>query len=158
MEEKREIPFPQANSFAKIIKIIKIQDEKLLSDVSYLKQLLSLGSARQIDYYLSACEFLGLVTKDRCFTEHGIALRQTDFNLFILKTSQLIVSKPVFGEAFFSEFIFGRQLKKEEMAQLISDLYNITNLAVCERRASTVRNWLDWIYKQKAFSEINEKH
>lgn len=148
MEEKRKIPFPQANDFNKIIKIIQIVEEKNLSDNSYLLTYLEIGSERQIDYYLSACEFLGLIDK-RLFTPLCLEIKGLNYSMFINKICKIIVSSPVFGEVFFTEYLNGLKLSNKEISQFISDVYSIDNIEVCNRRASTVRNWLDWIYENK---------
>ena len=75
MEEKNKIiPFPQANDFDKIIKIIDIEKEEDLKNKDYMLEYLDLGTERQISYYISACEFLGVIYKHK-FTEFGIEIR-----------------------------------------------------------------------------------
>jgi hypothetical protein len=40
----------------------------------------------------------------------------------------------------------GEESSRDEIAQLISDLWNYEDsFAVCYRRASTVQKWLEWI-------------
>lgn len=148
MEEKNEVPFPQANDFNKVVKIIEIQDEELLKDNDYMKEYLSLGSSRQISYYLSACEFLGLVTK-RQFTTKALELKECSKDTRNLRLSQLIVSLPVFGEVFFSQYLYGSEYKSEQISELIGLIYKIDNIEVCKRRASTVIKWISWIESNK---------
>ncbi len=148
MEEKNIVPFPQANDFNKIVQIIEIDDEKLLKDNEYMKIYLSLGTGRQISYYLSACEFLGLINK-RKFTKLALEMRCLSKDTKILKFSQLIVSTPVFGEVFFSQYLYGEKYNSELIAQLIGLIYKIDNLEVCKRRASTVLKWISWIENNK---------
>lgn len=148
MEERNEIPFPQANDFNKIIQIIEIDNEELLKDNNYLEKYLNLGTGRQISYYLSACEFLGLVSK-RNFTKKALELRELSRDTRILRLSQLIVSAPVFGEVFFSRYYYNDKLDSEQIAQLIGIIYGIDNVEVCKRRASTVIKWIDWIEQNK---------
>lgn len=148
MEEKNEVPFPQANDFNKIVQIIEIEDEKLLKDNEYMETYLSLGTGRQISYYLSACEFLGLINK-RKFTNLALEIRCLSKDTKILKFSQLIVSTPVFGEVFFSQYLYDEKYNSEQIAQLIGLIYKIDNLEVCKRRASTVLKWISWIENNK---------
>lgn len=148
MEEKNIVPFPQANDFNKIVQIIEIEDEELLKDNEYMKIYLSLGTSRQISYYLSACEFLGLINK-RKFTKLALEMRCLSKDTKILKFSQLIVSTPVFGEVFFSQYLYGEKYNSEQIAQLIGLIYKIDNLEVCKRRASTVLKWILWIENNK---------
>ena len=148
MEERNNIPFPQANDFNKIVQIIEIDNEELLKDNDYLEKYLNLGTGRQIAYYLSACEFLGLVSK-RKFTAKAIELRELSKDTRILRLSQLIVSAPVFGEVFFSKYYYNEKLDAEQISQLIGIIYKIDNDEVCKRRASTVIKWIDWIEQNK---------
>ena len=55
-QEKRKIPFPQANDFNKIYLLLNIEDERKLKDKNFLMNYVNLGTERQIAYYLSACE------------------------------------------------------------------------------------------------------
>ena len=147
MEERNSVPFPQANDFEKIIKLLEVNEDKL-KDNDYLKELLSLGTDRQISYYLSACEFLGLILK-RQFTEVAKELKSVSNDIRVLKLSQLIVSMPVFGEVFFMRYYYNSNPRIDEISQMISILYKIDNYEVCKRRASTVIKWLSWIDEQK---------
>lgn len=148
MAEKNNIPFPQANNFDNILKIVLIDDENNLKNNDFLKELLDLGTDRQISYYLSACEFLGLLQR-RNLTLLGKEIRNLPKDMQILKLSQLIVSSPVFGEVFFMKYFSGKQLSKDEISELISIIYGIANDEVCSRRASTVFKWLEWIEKNR---------
>lgn len=148
MEEKKKIPFPQANDFNKIIKIVEIDDESKLEDNKFLMNLLDLGTERQVSYYLSACEFLGLVNK-RKLTDVAYIIRNNSYETKILSYSNLIVSKPVFGETFFYYFYYNKNISIDEIAQLIAIYYDIENYSVCLRRASTVINWINWIIEEK---------
>lgn len=148
MEEKNIVPFPQANDFNKIVQIIEIEDEELLKNNEYMKIYLSLGTGRQISYYLSACEFLGLINK-RKFTNLALEMRCLSKDTKILKLSQLIVSTPVFGEVFFSQYLYDEKYNSEQIAQLIGLIYKVDNLEVCKRRASTVLKWISWIENNK---------
>lgn len=151
MEERNNVPFPQANDFEKIIKLLEVNEEKL-KDNAYLKELLNLGTDRQISYYLSACEFLGLIFK-RHFTEVAKELKSVSNDTKVLKLSQLIVSMPVFGEVFFMRYYYNSNLSIDEISQMISILYKIDNYEVCKRRASTVIKWLSWIdYKKNYYN------
>ncbi len=153
MEEKNKLPFPQANDFVKIFLIINMEDEDYLHDNQFLKKYLSLGTDRQISYYVSACEFLGIIDRKRNFTEEGREIRKLARDLQVLKLSRKITSLPVFGEVFFMKYIYNTEMSTEEIAELISTIYKVDNISVCNRRASTVTSWLNWIEKQKLILE-----
>ena len=55
------IPFPQANSFEKIIAILNLPNEQVLNSVEKLGTIIGDMSERQVSYYVSAAMFLGLI-------------------------------------------------------------------------------------------------
>ena len=72
MEQKnKKYPFPQANDFNKILLLLNIDNESLFNDKEYLKIYLDLGTERQISYYLSAFQFLGLIDDEKKFTSYS---------------------------------------------------------------------------------------
>ena len=146
MEEKQnKVPFPQANDFNKILKIIEVDDEDKLLDTGFLLDYLELGTQRQISYYVSAAEFLGIIDKSRRFTIFGNELRDSIYESRVLKLCQRIVSLPVFGELFFMQYLYKEVVDTNYISQMISDIYGIDNVEVCNRRASTVKKWLLWV-------------
>lgn len=147
--EENEAPFPQANDFGKILKIIKIEKESLLQDNEYLEILLNV-SKRQVNYYLAACSFLGITNNSREFSNYGLELRNKGYDQLISYISSKIISIPVFGDVFFSRFFYDKELSNDDIAELLTIEYKIQNYSVAKRRASTVNNWINWIYEQKA--------
>lgn len=147
-KDEMEAPFPQANDFEKVISLIKIKKESLLQDNEYLTNLLNV-SLRQVNYYLAACVFLGIINKERLFTEYGCILRNQGHDQFLASISMKIISLPVFGDAFFSKFFYGEDMENEDISELLSINYDIKNAAVADRRASTVRNWINWIFSKR---------
>lgn len=146
MEEKKsnKIPFPQANDVNKIIQIIRMDQRELFENSLLIKQL---GvTQRQINYYLAACVFLGIIDKKRRFTQFGANLKNKGQEGLIAALSQIIVSKPVFGEVFFNKLFNNVFLTNEEISELISLEYEIDSIEVADRRASTVRKWISWIF------------
>lgn len=148
-KENKKIPFPQANDFNKIFKLICLEDQSKIKDKSYLMKHLSLGSERQISYYISACEFLGILNHNREYTNIGNKIRNASTDFKILLICERIISLPVFGEIFFLKYLYDEILSKDDISQLISTIYGINNFEVCKRRASTVIKWLKWIEENK---------
>jgi len=142
------IPFPQANDFGKVYKLITIDEEKHLRNNQYLSQLLGITD-RQINYYLTACSFLNIIDTKRNFTEFGKHLRNVGIDMRIILICSKITSKPVFSEAFFHYFIFSEKLKSEDIAELIVFHFGEKMEKVAIRRSSTVSNWIDWVIKQR---------
>lgn len=148
-QEDKKIPFPQANDFNKIYNLICMGDESKLIDKEYLKSYLNLGTERQIAYYLSACEFLGVINRNKEYTELGKNIRNTNSDLRIVMICKTIISLPVFGEVFLLNYLYDEKSSQEDIAQLISVLYGIDNYEVCKRRASTVSKWLEWVVEKR---------
>ena len=144
---KNKSPFPQANDVNKIISIIRTDQESLF-DNEFLASLLSV-TQRQINYYIAACTFLDILDRKRRFSQFGLLLKTKGQDGLIMALSQKIVSKPVFGEVFFNRLFNGATLSNEEISELITFYYGIGNTQVADRRASTVKKWINWIFKQK---------
>jgi len=145
--ESKIIPFPQANDFDKIFSLIEIEDENSLTDNEFLTNYLGV-SARQINYYLSACEFLEIIEKRR-FTEFGSCIRRMGLDNKTATIASKIVSKPVFGEVFFLYYFYGEKIAIDEIAELITFRYGNSLDKIATRRASTVKNWIKWINKNR---------
>lgn len=149
VEKVKKIPFPQANDFNKVIKILETEQE-YLTNTTYLQEIIGVTSERQVQYYISACRFLGLLDANNRFTEVAMNIRKSCYDNKILRLSKLIVSAPVFGEIFFKKYVYNEESSKDEIAQLISDLWSSEDsFVVCYRRASTVQSWLEWIEEAK---------
>ncbi len=147
--QSKKYPFPQANDFNKVIKILET-DEKFLNDKIYLQEVIDVSTVRQVQYYISACQFLGLIDENNQFSDMAKYIKSSCYENKIMSLSRLIVTAPVFGEVFFKKYIYNEASSQDEIAQLISDLWNSEDsFAVCYRRASTVRRWLDWIDSNK---------
>ena len=155
MEEEKKtkkVPFPQANDVEKIISIIRTEEQKL-SDNDFLMNMLNV-TQRQINYYLSASVFLGILDSKRHFTELGHSLINKGNEGLIIALSQIIISKPVFCEVFFNKLFNGEYLSIEEISQMITINYELDNVEVADRRASTVKKWVSWIFSHVNTSEL----
>ena len=158
MEQKnKKYPFPQANDFNKILLLLNIDNESLFNDKEYLKIYLDLGTERQISYYLSAFQFLGLIDDEKKFTSYALDIKNQSYDIKILMLCRTIISLPVFGEVFFEKYLFNVDFSTDQIAQLISIIYDIENYEVCKRRTSTVMRWLEWIEENKVnYNKLNE--
>jgi len=147
--QDKKFPFPQANDFTKVIKILETEEEQL-TNKEYLREVIDVSTDRQVQYYISACQFLGLIDEDYKFSNVALKIRKSCYENKVLGLTRLIVSTSVFGEVFFKKYIYNEDSSKEEIAQLISDLWaSDDSFAVCYRRASTVKKWLEWIEKNR---------
>lgn len=137
------IPFPQADDFKKIIKIINIDDSALLKDTSYLCAFLGDVTERQVSYYLAACDYIG-ITKKREFTSFGKQLRELSEKKQYVKLAQEIFQEDLFSEIYFIEKVYGMKLGLEEIINLMKEKVNLNTEEMYKRRAQTVSSWIDW--------------
>ena len=149
--ERNDIPFPQADDFEKVISLINVTDESKLSDKKYISFVLENVTDRQVMYYLSAAMYLGLISKDKHFTELGCYVRNLSPTKQRIELIRLLMSDNVFGTVYITEKVYGIKLEKEEVIDIIKSEYPQYSDELYERRYQTVKKWLLWI--EKNFSE-----
>lgn len=150
-ENEPRIPFPQADSFERVINICELLSDQDLSR-NYVTEHYAFD-ARQTNYYTDAARYLGLVEK----RENGVPLyRLTEKGRTILKMSykqrQLafcgcVLSHCAFADTLISYFRTGVMPQKNDIVQIMknSNLYNVTSNSTYERRSSTIKGWINWI-------------
>ena len=147
--ESQEITFPQADKFDRIIDLISLLLENSLTPNEITENYQF--DQRQTGYYTSAGKYLGLIEKqDKIFTltnEAKDILRQPQ-KLKYLKLIETILAHEVFNRAFKLSLEIGDIPSKEQITKLISESnLKITNTTI-DRRASTVKGWIYWIWSQ----------
>ena len=153
-QEPIGIPFPQANSFKRIINICELLNENVFltrEEITYNYDF----DMRQANYYTDAGRYLGLIDKKRGEIE-GVKYYLTEKGKDILKLSlkdrnlayvELILEKKAFNEVF-KQYLTKRELPlRDEIIKIMkgSGLYNINSHSTYRRRASTVSGWINWI-------------
>lgn len=141
----RNVPFPQANDFEKIIAIVNVDDDTKLKNYSGMGVYLGDISSRQVDYYISACVYLNIINKDKEFTEIGQRLR----NLYGIEQkaelARVIVSDEIFGSVYFRQKMLGVKLEREDIIEIMKQYVVFDSEPMYARRASTVISWIKWI-------------
>lgn len=144
-------PFPQANSFPRIVDLLSVLAEKDMSHDEVTNRYEF--DERQTDYYVSAGCYLGLVerryTGDSqviyALTPTAQRIMALPYRTKYLGLAGIVLQKPVFREAFRRTLDQSDVPTNEEIAAIISmhraDCTGSTPL----RRASTVRGWITWI-------------
>ena len=132
--DNKTIPFPQANDFVKIFSIIEIEDENNLNDNEFLTNYLGV-SPRQINYYLSACEFLDIIEKRR-FTEFGAHIRSMGFDN---KKATVAIKKLFLNQflvkCFSCTIFYGEKMSIAEIAELIIFRYGNSMEKNCKKKS-----------------------
>lgn len=151
-----EIPFPQADSFERVINLCELLNENKILNREYITDNYDFN-VRQTNYYTDAGRYLGLIDKKQengevnyFLTENGQKL----FNLSIIARQQrfieLILSHLVFSKTLSFYFRKGESPNKDEIIEIMkeSNLFNIGSESTFERRSSTISSWINWILDQ----------
>lgn len=152
--EPDKIPFPQANSFERVInlcELIKSSNEDVTKDKvteSYA------FDERQSDYYTNAARYLGLIEKLHNkrrepvykLTSKGAKILSSNYKQRQLEFCKCILEHPVFARALSKYLTTGTMLKGSDVVQLMKDA-KIKKIKgdTMGRRSSSVIGWINWI-------------
>jgi hypothetical protein len=145
------VPFPQADSFERVVNLIEIlsNDEKSKEQITEEFDF----DPRQTDYYYNAALYLGLVKNLEAMDGNNIELSQLGkslMNLDIparqLKLVSLILSHAVFYEVFLMAKFKGKTPGKKDVIEIMKNhsLRNVNSESTLIRRSSTVMSWVNW--------------
>jgi hypothetical protein len=148
-----EIPFPQADSFMRVVDLLGLLVENDLS-----KEKITLNYAfdeRQTSYYTRAGMYLGLIetykdeNKQVMFrlTRVGRESMGLKTKEKFLRLTQAILSHEPFKQVLAEYFEKGSLPEKARVVEIMknSQLYNVHKESTYFRRASTVMGWINWI-------------
>ncbi|MBF1085165.1 hypothetical protein [Solobacterium sp.] len=139
------IPFPQADDFDKILLIINITDEELLIDNLYMQKYLKGITSRQVSYFLSAAMYIGLIDKNKKFTELGNTVRKEKGKIQVIEIINILLSDDVIRYSYIYEAVLCIPLSINLIGNRIQKYYPDYSLSTCRRRAQTVCGWVEWI-------------
>ncbi|MEX1409177.1 hypothetical protein AB3H99_03955 [Enterococcus sp. GC33] len=148
VEEPKNVPFPQADTFTRILDMIDYIYER--------KNKYELAEAydfdlRQSDYYANALVYLGLATKQDYYfklNNEGIKIKNMHNSN---KRNALIISKILshkpFKLAFDSTLKNGGEYDRKYISKVLLDnVKSINSISTANRRMQTVVAWLNWIF------------
>lgn len=147
------IPFPQADSFERVINMCELLSEQELSRNEITEQYAF--DARQTNYYTDAARYLGLIEKKRdngtpiyCLSETGKRILKLNFKQRQLEYCNCILSHKAFAETLHRYFNSGNMPSKSDIIQIMktANLYKVESDSTYERRSSTIKGWLNWIF------------
>jgi hypothetical protein len=147
----KNIPFPQANDLDKVIDTVSLVNQGYINKEG-LSEVLEFDE-RQGDYYANAARFIGFLDKvnnNFFITDVGKELLKlkSPSNRARLVAIQL-VNRPVFNRIFnmlLKQNLNGEGLDYLNIPQIILE-QTYLNETTSERRSSTVRNWINWIFR-----------
>ncbi|MCW8790812.1 type II restriction enzyme [Enterococcus faecium] len=148
VEEPKNVPFPQADTFTRILDMIDYIYER--------KNKYELAEAydfdlRQSDYYANALAYLELATKQDYYfklNNEGIKIKNMHNSN---KRNALIISKILshkpFKLAFDSTLKNGGEYDRKYISKVLLDnVKSINSISTANRRMQTVVAWLNWIF------------
>jgi len=150
--EEPKIPFPQADSFERVINICELLNEQELSRGDVTEQYAF--DVRQTNYYTDAARYLGMLDKRRdgvtpiyALSEAGRRILNLPFKQRQLAYCAYILSHRPFRGALGLYFESGQMPAMDAIVRIMkqSDLYHIGSDSTFERRSSTIKGWLNWI-------------
>ena len=142
-----EIPFPQADSFTKIVSLIDLIEEEISAqEVSDFYDF----ELRQGSYYISAAKYLGIVQGKKSkykLTEQGFIVANTDMKTRNEILIRLILRHKVFYYTY-KYYLENERIPSSdyiiELMKKYTDIPKESNKTF-RRRASTVKGWIQWI-------------
>ncbi len=152
IKDEPEAPFPQANSFERVINLCELLNQKHRLTKEDVTQSYDFDR-RQADYYLNAGKYLGLFDRKREGDLSSFHLTDEGRNLFKIsifdrqiKLVKLILSFRAFHNTLKIYFKNGIMPEKVEIVQIMrnANLRHITE-STYARRSSTVLSWVNWI-------------
>lgn len=142
------IPFPQADSFNRVIGTVELIDSGIDTAPKIAGEY---GlERRQGNYYITAAKYLGLVTEgikrgEYILTPLGFAICNLDMktrNKYLIKE---ILKHKVFYLTYKYYLDNGELPEKNYIMNLITTYTVVTNDETLNRRASTVKGWINWV-------------
>lgn len=150
--EEPKIPFPQADSFERVLNLCELLNEKIELTKDDITTTYDFDK-RQTDYYTNAARYLGLVDKKNevgikfFLTNEGKSLFKFNYKQRQLKLVELILKHTAFLKT--TELYFNKTdiPSKIEIVTIMkeSNLYNVNTDVTFNRRASTILGWINWI-------------
>ena len=146
------IPFPQANDINKVITLVQAGDD-IIEDKEKAKEVINVGSPRQVSYYLSALQYLKYLGQDKKLTERALKLKNSKSELVSDIYNQLLEDK-LFGKAY-HDFKATGQVNIDKVTSDLKKENQRLSESTLRRRASTIRSWVEWMYGIDKVNEMN---
>jgi len=148
-----DVTFPQADSFPRVLDLLSVLHEEELtrSEVTLKYEF----DPRQTNYYVSACEYLGLIErfstseKERGYrlTAEARIIMSLPYKKKHLALIKKILERSVFNKSF-SVFLNSNEIPNKNIICTIMKDTNFSiaiNETTIGRRSSTVLGWLKWM-------------
>lgn len=148
-----DIPFPQADSFERIINLCELLKAGKLTREQVTHQYAF--DIRQTNYYTDASRYLGLTGRRRekgnksvyFLTPEGQRIMNLNYRQRQLSLCNAILRHRVFREVLLLALDTGSLPDQSAIVSVMqqSELYHMGKASTYKRRASTVRGWIAWM-------------
>ncbi len=156
VEEDANIPFPQADTFYRVLDFINVLNDSQMK-INEIAELYEFDE-RQGSYYSAAARYLGFVEKDHGgykLTELGKSLMQMDHKSKNLSIVKSIISHKPFYLAL-KQYLNRGEINNLEIAETILAISpKVNSLETAKRRAQSVSSWIRWIINLTTLYEVN---
>ena len=151
VQEPDKIPFPQANSFERVINLCEMLNGQELSDKEITDEYAF--AERQTGYYTNAARYLGLVQKRRdgitplySLSEVGRQMLGMNYKQRQLELCKRILSHKAFSDTLRTYFRCGNMPTENEIVRIMLEA-NVQRISgkTPGRRSSSIKGWLNWI-------------
>lgn len=146
------IPFPQANDINKVIALVQAGDD-IIENKEKAKEVIKVGTPRQVSYYLSALQYLKYLGQNKKLTERALKLQNSKSELVSDIYNQLLEDK-LFGKAYHDFKVTGKVNIDKVTSDLKKENKRLSE-STLRRRASTISSWVEWMYGIDKENEIN---
>ncbi len=153
MSPEPNCPFPQANSFERVINLCELLNDNVTLNHEEITTKYDFDK-RQTDYYANAGMYLGLIKKIRnhktvefTLTEAGKKLFEISYRERQLKFAESILRHSAFRKALELYLACFEPPTSKQVENIIKseNIVNVTSDNTYYRRASTIKQWVDWI-------------
>lgn len=146
------IPFPQANDINKVIALVQAGND-IIENKEKAKDVINVGTPRQVSYYLSALQYLKYLGQNKKLTERALKLQNSKSELVSDIYNQLLEDK-LFGKAYHDFKVTGKVNIDKVTSDLKKENQRLSE-STLKRRASTIRSWVEWMYGIDKVKEMN---
>lgn len=152
VEEPENIPFPQADTFSRVINLCELLQQKNMTKDDVTEKYDFDG--RQTDYYINAARYLNLSQKSKeksetifCLSDFGKKILNLNYKQRQLAYCKCILSHRVFHEVMNLYFSSGEMPDIPTIMSIMKKLnvHGIGSKETFKRRAATVSSWIEWI-------------
>ncbi|MBP5427169.1 MAG: hypothetical protein J6Y29_04695, partial [Clostridiales bacterium] len=127
------------------ISLLNVEDDKILQDKKRISVLFNGIADRQVQYYLSACMYLGIINSEKEFTSNGKILRHLSRTEQEIELAKLILSHEIFAHIYFLEKRLGAKLDRNDVIEILKTQVKFDSEEMYKRRSQTVIKWIEWI-------------